>query len=87
MPKVIKTLLNQMSHICEENNLKLNEIREVFIQKSGSPSGLLEVNSHSIDRRQVFTAISAGLVTILLSSFTTHQLLTLSQHNEEQETL
>ena len=73
-----------MSHICEENKQKINEIQEIFHLK---PSFDNLNEDHKIEKRQILTAIMVGVVTSLVSSFSTHELYALSQHDNSEDTL
>lgn len=45
------------------------------------------MDDHSINKRQIFTAITIGVVTSLVSSFTTRELFALSQHDKSGDIL
>ena len=88
LSKLIRALLEEMKHNCEENRLTLKEIEEIYhLDGTATNIGPNLDDSHSISKRQIVTALMVGVVTSLISTFTGHELFAMSQHDENLDVL
>lgn len=85
-----------MVNICNENKRVIQEIQEVYhleytvppsSTKSIDPTQEPATTNSSRNKRQVLVAIATGIITSLVSSFTSSQLFSMSSHDEDTEAL
>ena len=93
--KLIQASIDDLHNICLDNNRRLLEIQGTyklkdFDEKIKSPPDNDATSTNPAptrEKRQIVAAIIAGIVTSLISTFTSFQLFGMSQSNGEEHTL
>ena len=91
--KIIQALTHDLHNICLDNHRRLREITETYKlkdldEKKTSPQNndeKIATSAPAREKRQVVAAVLAGIVTSLVSTFSSFQLFGMSQSNENEE--
>ena len=89
--QLIQASIAQLEGICEDNSRKIDEIKSTFhledLDTSSTNPPSDSTDDHNRPKRQIITGLIVGVVTSLISTFTTHQLLGMTSSSDTENAL